>query len=330
MATVNANNPTLIDQIKRTDPGGAIANIVELLTQRNVILQDATFLEGNLPTGHRFTSRTGLPSVSWRRFNEGVAPSKSRTDQIDEACGQLEGWSVVDAELAKLNGNEAAFRSSEDKAFISSLSNEVETGMFYHSTKTNPEKFMGLSPRFDSTTSYGAGAQIIKADAAAAGSDQSSIWLINWGPETVFGIYPKGSKAGITMNDLGIQPWDDGTGKKFRAYVANWNWKLGLCVKDWRNVVRIANVDTSNLLSTGNLIITAMIKAYHMIFKPGEGRLAFYVNRTVATYLHLQALDSVRNSTLKIENVGGQPITTFLGIPIRETDALLPTEAPVV
>lgn len=331
MATVvNAGNLTLADLVKRTDPTGKVASIVELLTQKNSILPDAVFREGNLPTGERVSARTGLPGVSWRRFNEGISPSKSRIDQWDEACGQLEGLSIVDCELAKLNGNEAAYRQSEDVAFLQSLSNEVETGLFYHSTKTAPEKFMGLSPRFDSTSSVG-GAQIIKHDASASGNDQTSIWLVRWGEDSVYGIYPKGSTGGITPHDMGEQLVDDGTGanKRFRAYVTNWNWKVGLVVRDFRQVVRIANIDTGNLLTTGNSLSLSMVKAYHQIWNPAGGRLAWYCNRTIGTYLHQQAMDSVKNSTLTIEKIGGQPITTFLGIPVRETDAIINGEAPI-
>jgi hypothetical protein len=54
-------------------------------------------------------------------------------------------------DLAKLNGNEAAFRASEDDAFIAGLANDLETAFFYASTKTDPERIMGLSPRLDST-----------------------------------------------------------------------------------------------------------------------------------------------------------------------------------
>src|SRR3954466_3314842 len=128
MATVNATYPTLLDQAKRTDPNGAIANMVEYMSKRNAVLEDAVVVEGNLPTGHRMTARDALPSIGWRKFNEGVAPSKSIASQLDETAGMLEGWSVVDTELAKLNGNEAAFRASEDKGFTMAINNEIETG----------------------------------------------------------------------------------------------------------------------------------------------------------------------------------------------------------
>ena len=174
MAVIGSGNPTLLDLVKRQDPDGSIAALVELLTRRNPILEDVTFVEGNLPTGHRFSSRTGLPSVGWRRFNEGISPSKGQADNIDETCGMLEGLSVVDTELAKLNGNEAAFRMSEDQGFLQAFNNEISTGLFYHSTKTAPEKFMGLSPRFDSTTTSLAKSQVLIGDASSSGGDATS------------------------------------------------------------------------------------------------------------------------------------------------------------
>lgn len=330
MATINTGNLSLLDYAKRKDPNGAIAQVVETLSQSNAILQDAVWQEGNLETGHVFASRTGLPSVGWRRYNEGVAASKSKTDQITETCGMAEGNSVVDCKLAEIGGNEPAFRASEDMAFLQAFNKEMETGVFYHSTKTAPEKFMGLSPRMDATTNASGGQQIILADASASGNDQASIWLVCWGDDGVFGIFPKGSKAGLTPHDMGVQMWADSGGtNRFRAYVMNWCWQIGICVKDWRQLVRIANVDTGNLVATTDTIITSMVKAYHQIQDPTKGRLAYYCNRKVATFLHLQALNNTKQSTLTIERIGGQPVTMFLGIPVRTSDALTNTEAVV-
>ena len=88
---------------KRLDPDGDVPLIAELLNQTNEILDDMQWKEGNLPTGHRITMRTGLPTVAWRLLNNGITPSKSTTAQIDEQCGMLEAWSEVDKDLAELN-----------------------------------------------------------------------------------------------------------------------------------------------------------------------------------------------------------------------------------
>ena len=66
MAVKGLTALTLADWGKRVDPNGKVDKIIELLNQTNPILQDMPFVEGNLPTGHRTTIRSGLPSATWR------------------------------------------------------------------------------------------------------------------------------------------------------------------------------------------------------------------------------------------------------------------------
>lgn len=328
MATINATLPTLQDIVSRTKPGGGIDEVVELLTQDNAFLKDMVWQEGNLPTGHQFTSRKSLPSGTWRRYNEGITASKSRTDQVVETCGMLTAMSKVDSKLAQLGGNAAAFRASEDSAFVQGLSNDLETALVYSSTLTDPEKIMGFSPRLDSTTGLWGG-QIIDSVIAASGSDQASMWCVAWGPQTCFGIYPQGSTVGLEAKDRGEQLTRDANNAEFWAWVTEYCWSVGLCVRDANAVVRLANIDTSAIAETGSLLIQDMVKMVkqNKAVGKGIGRAAIYCNRKIETYLHLQALDSTKNSTLRVEQIGGMPVTTFLGIPIRMTDALTNTEA---
>jgi len=79
MATVGATALTYMDWAKRVDDGYKIASIIELLSQTNEILDDMLVVEGNLPTGHKTTVRTGLPQATWRLLNLGVPNTKSTT-----------------------------------------------------------------------------------------------------------------------------------------------------------------------------------------------------------------------------------------------------------
>jgi hypothetical protein len=118
---------------------------------------------------------------------------------------------------------------------------------------------------------------------------------------------------------------EDEDGNEFNAYVGIWKWRCGLVVEDARYVVRLANIDTSAIAKTGKLLIQDMIDAAHQLFDR-QGRCAIYCNRKIATYLHQQALDSTINSTFSIDRAGGAEVVNFLGMPIRQTDALLNTE----
>lgn len=325
---INTGNFTLLDVLKRTDPSGAVYNVVEQLSKMNPLIEDMVWTEGNLTTGHRIAARTGLPSIGWRRLNEGVAASKSQVDTFDESCGMMEGHSIVDAELLELNGGGPAYRASEDAAFVAAMSNELETGMFYHSTEDAPEKFQGLSPRLDSTSGNW-GSQIVDSQISASGSDQTSVWLVCWGDKTVHGIYPKGTKGGLVPHDMGLQMVEDDSGRRFRAFETVWNWKCGLAVEDARYVARLANIDTSAIAATGKLLIEDLIDLTYAVKDLKTGKPVMYANRLVHRFLHKQAQDTAKNSTLTIENIGGKPVLFFLGIPVRMTDALLNTEAIV-
>jgi hypothetical protein len=108
-------------------------------------------IQGNLPTGHKTTVRTGLPSATWRLLNTGVPNAKSTTAQIIDTCGNLETYSVIDKDIADLNGNTAEFRLSEVKSFLEGMSQQVASTIFYGNQAVYPERFTGLSPRYNAT-----------------------------------------------------------------------------------------------------------------------------------------------------------------------------------
>jgi hypothetical protein len=332
MATLAANALTLADFAKRLDPDGKTSAIVELLSQSNPLLQDMQWLEGNLPTGHRTTVRTGLPTVAWRLLNQGVQPSKSTTAQVDEQCGMLEAWSEVDKDLAMLNGNTSAFRLSEAQAFIEAMNQEMASTIFYGNQGLAPEEFTGLSIRYSSLSAAN-GQNILSG--SGAGADNSSVWLVCWGGQTVHGIFPKGSKAGLIHEDLGEVTVETSTGiagTRMRAYQDHWQWKCGLALKDWRFAVRIANIDISNLVAKSSAadLIELMIKAVHRIPSMGMGKPVFYMNRSVFQMLDIQRRDDViSGGGLTYQQVDGVAQPSFRGIPVRVCDALTEAEAVV-
>lgn len=330
MAIIANTALTLADWAKRQDPDSKPARIVEMLNQTNEVLTDMLWLEGNLPTGHRTTIRTGLPYGTWRALNSGIPRGKSTTAQVDETCALLENLGVVDEKLAELNGNTAAFRLSENSAFIEGMNQDMATGIFYSNSALEPAKFLGLAPRYSDSTAKN-GQNIIKM--GGAGSDNTSIWLVVWGDQTVHGIYPKGSKAGLDHNDMGIELVDDGTGKVFRAFRDHYKWECGVALRDWRYAVRICNIDVSDVVAdtdgTSIKLTEAMIRALHRIPNLRMGRAAFYMNRTIRECMDIQAMNK-KNVQLSIREYDGEWITSLRGVPFRTVDALLNTEAPVV
>jgi hypothetical protein len=344
MATlpVKSGAPTLLDMAKAMDPDGKIAKVAELLSQTNEILTDMPWVEGNLPTGHRGTIRTGLPTPIWRKLYQGVPPSKSLRATVEDSCGILEDRNEIDKDVAELNGNSSEFRLDEGQATIEGINQSMAQALIYGDSSINPEQFNGLAVRYNTINT--ATSEVAKNVVSGGGSGNcTSMWLVVWSKNTVHGIYPKASRAGLDHQDLGEIDAFDANNNRYRAYADVWKWKCGLHVKDWRYVVRIANISMTDLLAqSGTQANTAatwlpklMAKAQARIPFAGMGRAAFYASRTVKEMLAVGALDKSQN-VLAIQpalqqygNLGEgftQTDLTFLGTPIRTVDRILETE----
>jgi hypothetical protein len=330
------------------DDDGKVAFIVNLLSQTNEILDDMLWVEGNIATGHKTTIRTGLPLAYWRLMNQGIPASKSTTAQITETCGHMEAFSDIDEMLAELGGNDKALRLSEDLAFIEAMNQQMANTLFYNNViGTGANAFMGMAPRYPSSSLSTAQTANNVISAGGTSSTMTSIWLIMWGANQVHGIFPKGYKAGLQQRDLGKQPKYDANNNPFYVYRTQFLWDAGLCVRDWRFAVRIANIDVSTLSGgTPPNLINLMIRAIHRlpiqpraagnVYTSGQGgelqlemgRAAFYCNRAISTWLDIQALNKA-NVLLKMEEWHGKSVTTFRGIPIRTVDQLLNTETAI-
>ena len=332
MATLGATFVDLIDVYKQQDGRGQFVPIIEMLMEMNPMLDDAIAVECNKGTTHLHTVRSGLPTVTWGKLYQGIPNGKGRTAQVEDTTGFVEGLSTVDKRLLELSTNEGAVRLSEAQAYIESISNEVAGKTIYGNSASDPEEFMGLAPRFNDKSAANGG-QII--DAGGTGSDNTSIWFVTWGDNQCNLLYPKGTAAGIQREDMGLQRVTDGDGNAYYAMEEKFTWHVGVSVKDWRYVSRIANIDVSDMAGGSVALYDFMRKAYYKLQnrRVAGGNLAIYCNRDV-----LEALDALATNAgtsdsfirLKTVEIEGKEVTMYRGIPIRETDAIINTEARVV
>jgi hypothetical protein len=126
--------------------------------------------------------------------------------------------------------------------------------------------------------------------------------------------------TGLRHEDMGRWPVLDANGNTYMAYRDHYKWKIGLTVRDWRYVVRIANIDVSDL-ATGSAanLINALVRAGARLpttpvglsavqtsdapsIRGTMGRTVIYCNRTISTYLRLQAMNktNVLLATLRV------------------------------
>lgn len=321
MAAVN-----YMDFITRLGPNDKIARLIEMQKKTNRILDDLVTVECNMVEGHKTTIRNGLPEVAWRMLNYGVPASKSQVTTVTDTTGMLEAWASVDVDLVKLNSNKDEFRLSENRAFLESMNQEQARTLFYGNQKVEPVKYTGLAPRYGASSDDEslAGFNVVKASAGAnPAHDYTSIWLACWGENTLHAIHPKGTEAGFHMKDWGEQIVRDELGNEYVALKTHYKWDQGLCLRDWRYVVRIANIDLDDIDKAGTTVdlLDALTDAYYRVPDFDMGTPVLYANKKVLSWLHKQVNEKSKYQ-LNSTNVAGKPVLDFMGIPFKKCDAI--------
>jgi hypothetical protein len=328
MATLAGSNPTLLDWAKTRNPDGTEADIVEILKQSNPVLDYMAWREANGAMNHSTTARTGLPTGTWRKFYGGVQPERSTSAQVVDTIGMWQTYAEVDAAFANLSGDVASFRQQEDKAFIQGGAHTAARYMIYGNEGTEPEAFTGFAPRYNSLSAQNA-INVLSAGGSQP-ADSTSVWLIVWG-DAIHGIFPKGSNAGLEARDLGEVTVEnvDGNNGRAQMYRTHYKWHYGLSVRDWRQAVRICNIDVSDLMTlSGTQAITAatsvlrlMIQATERVDSLSDGRPTFLCTRRVREMLRMAIIDKTA-SNLSFETVAGKRLMMLDEIPVLRHDGI--------
>lgn len=330
MAVINDEYPTLLDAAASSGADGKILALTEYLTKDTPVLEDAVVQEGNRDTGYEYAFSTALPSVEWGKANRGTLPTKGTDDKAMETCGWIEGRSEIHDVVADIGGRRAQTRLRTEKKFATAMRNEMASSIFYASDAATPEKIRGLTPRLNLSAGNVAANQIVKVDAAAAGSDQASIWIIGWGLDKVFGMFPKGMPGGLTHKDLGEIDSEQADGRKLRVLASLWRWWMGLVVMDWRYIVRICNIDRSLLSKTADTLVPALMDGLSQMKSLTDCKPIIYCDRQIDTYLWHQSRTMASNSSLRYDMIEGKPVGSVKGIPIHIEDSLRTNEDVVV
>lgn len=341
--------PTMLDVANRMDPQGNLPDIAEMLSQCNEMTEDLPMVQANEHTGHEFVYRTSIPAGSWFGYNQGVPYGKSTTAKARVGIGMLRDYSQVDRTLAEHTGDAEGFRESEDVAFLEGMSQTIAETFIYGNTTATPAEFMGFAPFYNTLNLNNAQNAANVINGGGTGSSNTSLWLIGWGSDTIFGLFPRGSRAGLYMEDKGtVVPGFDAVGNRFEAYTAMFEQQTGLCPKDWRYASRLCNLDvTAAGLAGPNApdlfaLMDQMLLQFPKLSKitsgitktdaPRDGnvgvRAVWYANRTLRHWMNVQSMRN-RNVLLRLEDYDGQVVETYRGLPIKNVDQILNTEGPV-
>ena len=331
---------SLVDLAKENGIKSPQIEIVELLSKESSVVNDMAWRQGNLLDGHKFTVRAQLPEIMWHIINRGMKPSVSRIAEVTETCGIMKALAQIDAKQLELADNPAVERMIQSLAYVEAMNQEFVNKLFYGNAALQPETITGLAVRYGNLADPSINKYII--DAGGTGPNLTSVYLVCWGPRTVYGIVPKNYVTGLQHKpSQGLVTLHDDDGLAFQGYEDWWYWNVGLCVEDHRQVVRICNIDTDALKTWGQdgsnaadlreLLDVARIR----IQKLSNGRPVFYCNRTIMEAWHQQVLTRSKLDVTVTEGGLGQGAAaqvgvSYFGIPIHMEDALLDTEQRVV
>jgi hypothetical protein len=333
MSTISSNVFTLLDYARQIDVNGKLVNfstMIDNITVPNEALDDILWMECNQGARHITTKLTSKPTGTFRKLNQGVIKSKYTTEQVDVGCAMLEDFFQIDCKLAELNGNSATWRANTEAAFQSGMGETVTNTIFY-GTKDKSEQFVGLGAQYAALNDK----YFQVLNAGGTGADNTSVYLVGWGSETVHGLFPAGSQAGIKVEDLGRLSVSDGNGGEFMAYKSHFSWDCGLVVRNPKYVVRIANIDVSDLSTAGDTVdssanlLKLMTVATTKVPSLTNARFAWYANNDVLAMLLVKLMNKTSNQLTIADFMGRPNVVKFMNIPVRRCDLLIESESVV-
>ncbi len=283
-------------------------------------------------------SRTDyLPTPGTRRFNTGIQPTASKNVPVRDDIALFSDYVEVDKEEWEVQNEPNKWRANKIKDHLVGLEKKLETVLWYGNPAYEPGSFKGMATRFNSLTILPNGLSDWPANVwngGATATPCTSAYIMELGPEKIFGIYPKNLAGGLHIQDLGeqtkeIPPAAGSMGLNYmyqvlRTYI---RWALGIQVLDERCVQRIANINP-NALSANNFDENVFIQAKNWL--PGKGEApgtVIFVNRALKTQIDIRSVSQKINTYFtQNEDTGdvfGRTVTRFQGIPILVSEMLL-------
>jgi hypothetical protein len=320
MAVLATTTNTMADIVSRTAPDGSIERkIASRVGRTNQILQFLPWREANKVDGHQFVQAIGLPTITYTKYNEGIPKSKGQTKQVQDSVARMEVFSDIDTRLARANNYEKAFRESEDMLFAEAMNQQFASDLVYGNTTTSPEKFIGLSPRRATPNTVRNNDGYYMISGSGAGSDNTSVWVLELGEDGVYGIYGKGTMPGLKMTDKGEEKVTDASSNDYYVYRTHWEWNVGLTIKRPGAAVRICNIDSSNLVAESSAAdLSVLLQRAMNLMEGGLGQRVILMNKTTIAWLGIQASKETTLGLHNVEDTFGKPMLSFWGVPILD------------
>lgn len=324
----------LISSLKLVDPEGALVSFAESLTENNPLLTDLPIIPSNGVTTHEDARETSLPTPQIIKIGDGHDASVATWDNFKETISLFVDRCDVPKHVLDLMPQKDAYLTKIENAHFRGFGQGVVNHMLYGTSVATPEKFDGLGVRYytpdaaDPTNPSSASADAFVFDGGGGtGADTCSIWLLQPAVDKLFGITPANDpQMGIKVEDVGYVYVTAENSKQRRDKRKEFEWKIGLCVKDMRACARIRNI-ASAIASVDADLISLIYQARNEVFR-GPEPVIMYVPRRVMTHFMIMA-EAKQNVIYDRNNIYDVPMYRFGDMMIRQQDAQLLTETGV-
>ena len=336
------------DAYRRLDKDGKLLDYVNYLAENNQFKDHIPWVECNDYNGHKISMITDLPKTYWKRDNLGVPATHGDGAVVRETIGKIAARTFVFLDVLK-NLDQASARADvlrmENQLKMDQLNNDMVKAFFKASVKNDPASFDGFEARYNSMDPKISPTATQVIDCGGKGDNLTSMWIVGWGLNTAFGLYPQNRPMGIQIEARGEVRVIDPYGNPIYGDETQYEWAFGLGIKDRRSVVRLANIDPK-MLESGQGIGAADLKAsksnniltllHHGLAKlpnASNMKVCIYANRDVL--VGLQTLAIRMNSTIvtadNLKDQYGNTHTgyTLVGHDFSVVDALTNDESEV-
>jgi hypothetical protein len=324
MATLNDDKWSWKDYASQQDPDGMAARVIDIMSEENAIIEDMFVVPGNKDYGLLTSQNAAEPTVSIRGVNGTVTGTKGAFKQLEVSCALFTALGQIDKELYNAATDKNGFRANANKPFFNAMPKKIAYELFYGNKATDAQSFNGLAQFYNATTTADYGEYV--ALGGGTSTDNRSLWLIDWGEDYCCGTYPKNTVAGLQHTPYGETLVDMTDGSKWPALQDLWEWRVGIAVRDYRRVYRIANISKAALATIGTSSDTSadlfnlMIDAITWVNPSNRAR--FYGDRHIMAAFTKQAFNKGNSLVTMDELYGKKRVPSFLGVPIRRCDAL--------
>jgi hypothetical protein len=299
---------TLLDLVKRRGHDAEVGLVDETIKAIPELTQgEARSIKG---TSFKALVRTGLPTVGFRDYNNGVDASKGTVEARKIETFLMTPRGEVDQQLAMENeeGPEALI-AQETMAQVAAAMQFAATQFYYGATLDANHGFPGLGASVD--------ASLIQDATGTSANAGASLWAVRWGKQDVSWVWGLGAAFQILPVRVG-----DITGannKVLTGYISEVVARPGLAVCSKFSVGKVKNLTAqANKGLTDALIYKLLAK-----FPAQKPPTMMFTTKT-----QLELLRESRTAT----NATGAPApmpTEVAGIPIFASESLLDTEAIV-